>query len=96
MTPADKIRDLQRQIQAESAKIERCTHIFGAAFYNPETVREAYGFKTVKQGSDIWSEPEGYHDVSKARWTKTCTNCGFAKHTNKQKVVTTIQEPDFN
>lgn len=90
-----KIKALQEQIEIEKKRIANCKHEFGKAFYNPETVREPYGFKTVHQGSDVWTEPEGYHDVKKDRWTRICSTCGLEQHTNKQKPVISGHEPSF-
>jgi len=92
----DRIRKLQEEIDAEQRKISRCSHNFCDPYYNPETVREPYGFKLVGQGSDVWHEPEGYHDVKKDRWTRVCKTCGKEEHTNKRKPVITNYTPDFN
>lgn len=91
-----KIRDLLAQIEREKQKIDRCPHQFGPAFSNPETVREPYGYKTVVQGSDTWSEPAGYRDVQKPRWTRTCQTCGLEQHTDKHKPILVGNEPDFD
>jgi hypothetical protein len=92
----DKIRQLQDEIEREKRKISNCRHNFGEAFFNPETVREPYGFRVTGRGSDMWSEPEGYNDVKKDRWTRVCKTCGKEEHTNKQKPVITNYKPDFN
>jgi hypothetical protein len=92
----EKIRQLQEEIEREKRKLSNCQHNFGEAFYNPETVRESYGERTVARGSDIWYEPIGYHDVKKDRWTRVCNTCGKEEHTNKQKPVITNYTPDFN
>jgi len=91
----DNIRKLQEQIEAEKRKISNCNHVFDNSFYNPETIREPYGFKTVGQGSDVWTEPEGYRDVKKDRWTRKCKVCGFEEHTHSQKPIVSGYEPDF-
>ncbi len=92
----DKIKELQAQIKAEEAKIRNCSHTFGEPYYNPETVVEPYGFKTVGQGSDVWTEPQGYHEVSKKRWSRKCQKCGNEEHTYKQEAVITDYKPSFN
>ena len=91
----DNIRKLQDQIRAEENKIRNCKHIFGKPFSNPEIIREPYGFTTVGRGSDVWTEPEGYRDVSRPRWTRVCTECGTEEHTYNQKPITIGSEPDF-
>lgn len=91
----DKIRSLQQQIEDEKRKINNCQHYFAKPFYNPETVKEPYGYKMVTQGSDVWGEPEGIREVEKPRWTKKCQFCGYEQHTNKLKPIITGQEPDF-
>lgn len=92
----EKIKNLKKQIEVEEQKIANCRpHNFGKAFYNPETIREPYGHKMVAQGSDVWTEPEGYHDVKKDRWTKKCTLCGHEEYTNTQKPIISGYEPSF-
>lgn len=92
----DKIRELQKQIQNEESKIRNCKHNFGQPYYDPETVKEPYGYRTVGQGSDVWSEPMGYRDVKKDRWTRKCSSCGFEQHTNKQEPVIKEFKPKFD
>ena len=91
----DKIRDLQKQIVAEKSKIANCKHDFGKPISNPEIKTEPYGSKMEAQGSDVWFVPEGYHKVSKPRWTRVCNICGFEEHTYKQKPIITGHEPQF-
>ncbi len=90
-----KIKQLQKEIKAEEEKIRMCQHEYGKGYYNPETIKEGYGMKTVAHGSDVWSEFEGYHDVEKPRWTRKCSKCGGEQHTYNQKPIVTGQEPDF-
>jgi len=90
-----RIKYLQAQIQAEENRMSRCTHEWNEVFYNPETVKEGYGFKPVGRGSDMWHEYEGYHDVQKPRWTRICKKCGKEDHTDKQRPVVTHHVPDF-
>ena len=91
----DRIRELNRQIAAERRNILDCKHDYGKPYSNPETSTEPYGSRMVAQGSDIWYEPEGYHEVTKPRWTKKCTRCGDEQHTYKQKPIIKGYEPDF-
>lgn len=91
----DKIRALQAQISEEEEKIRKCPHDFGEAYFNPETVREPHGYKMITQGSDVWGEPEGYHDVQKDRWTRKCNICGVEQHTNKTEPIVTGSKPKF-
>jgi hypothetical protein len=91
----DNIKRLQKQIESEKRKIANCKHDFDKSFYNSETVREPYGYKMVAQGSDVWGEPQGYHDVKKDRWTRKCKVCGFEQHTYSQKPIVSGYEPSF-
>jgi len=91
----DRMRELQKLMDAEKRKILHCTHQWGNAFYNPETVREGYGSKMEAHGSDVYYDYEGYHDVQKPRWTRKCSKCGCEDHTNKQKPVIKEYKPDF-
>lgn len=93
---SDKIRELQRQIEAENRRISNCRHSWGEAYNNPETTREPYGSVMITQGSDCWYEPQGYEDVTKPRWTRKCSECGKEEHTYKQKPVIESYKPDFN
>jgi len=95
MNSTDKIRDLQKQIDAEKDKICNCKHNFCKPFYNPETVREGYGLHYVGCGSDPYLEYTGYHDVKKDRWTRKCSICGVEEHTDKMKPIVVGNEPDF-
>lgn len=95
MNSADRIKQLQDEIEIERRKIQNCKHEFDTPFYNPEKYRKPYGTHLVKQGSDVWPEPEGYIDAEKQRWTRTCKHCGFEEHTYEQKPVISRYEPDF-
>jgi hypothetical protein len=92
----DKIIELQKQIEDEKQRISNCNHIFGKSKYDPETVREPCDYKLEAKGSDIWNVPTDYRDVTKDRWSKVCTKCGFIKYTNKTKPVIKDYEPDFD
>jgi hypothetical protein len=91
----EAIIDLQREIRKQQDKIDRCNHDWNQAYQNNETVREPSGFATVAQGSDVWSEPTGYHDVVKSRWTRICKKCGGYDHTYKDRPIIVGREPDF-
>lgn len=91
----DKIRDLQRQIEADQSKISNCKHTWCEAYYDPETTKEPYGYRTEKQGSDVWGMPEGYRDVTKDRWSRKCTKCGHVEHTYTQEAVIKEYKPKF-
>ena len=70
MTSFDKIKELNDLIESEHRKISGCRpYRYGKPYYDPITVKEACGFRTVNHGSDIWSEPTGYRDVQIDRWT---------------------------
>jgi len=91
----DKVRQLQKEIEVEKRRIANCKHNFCKAYYNPDTKMEPYGFKQVAHGSDVWTEAEGYREVTVDRWTRKCEKCGFEEHTNKQKPIIKGYEPDF-
>ena len=91
----DRIRELNKLIEAEKAKINSCKHEFGTTVFDPEKVREGYGYKVVAHGSDVWGEYAGYHNVDKPRWTRKCKLCGFEQHTYKQKPIVSGFEPEF-
>ena len=95
---SEKIRKLQKEIEAEKVKMSRCCHNFGKVFYNPEIVKEGYGVKQDGAGSDPHWTYEGYRDVEKPRWTRVCGLCGYEQHTYKQKnvVIEEKKEPDFS
>lgn len=75
MKPADKIKDLQKQLDEEQRKIDQCRHDWGEPYNNPGTKKEPYGVKLVGQGSDLWPEAEGYHDVTYPRWSRKFGKC---------------------
>ena len=91
----DKIKELQKQIRLEEERISNCDHVFGKSYSDPETTKEPYGYETVAQGSDIWSLPTGYRDVTKPRWSRKCSKCGYIEHTYKQKAIIKGYEPEF-
>lgn len=91
----DNIRRLQEQIEAEKQKISNCNHDFDKPYYNAEINKEAYGYKMIAHGSDVWYEPEGYRDVKKDRWTRKCKICEVEQHTYTLKPIITGQEPSF-
>ncbi len=47
----DNIRRLQYQIESEKKKISNCIHDYNEPFFNPDTIREAYGYNMVGHGS---------------------------------------------
>jgi hypothetical protein len=91
----DRIRQLQKEIEREESKIENCKHVFEKSFFNPETVKEPYGFHYEGHGSDPYLVPDGYRDVKKDRWTRKCTICGKEEHTTKLKPIISDFEPSF-
>ena len=94
MNSNERIERLQKEIEAEKAKMSNCRHEYDEPFYDPETVREPYGSKLVGHGSDVWSEPQGYHDVRKDRWTRICIHCGKKEHSYELERVI-IKTNDF-
>lgn len=92
----DRIKELQREIEAEKHKISNCNHKWGEPYENKYTTREPYGTKMVRMGVDIWYEPTGYHDVNHTRWAIKCKSCGTIKYTDKTKPIIKGFEPDFD
>ena len=88
---ATELKQLQEELNREEAQ---CQHQWGEEVYDPESFREPYGHKLIKQGSDCWAEPEGYRDASRARWSRTCVHCGKTEYTYAQKPAAFV--PDFN
>ena len=70
MNPTDKLNELQRQIAEQKRIIDNCKHDWADTKYDPETVLEPYGCITRGQGSDVWTEAVGYHDLKKDRWSR--------------------------
>lgn len=95
MTPADKIKELQRQIENEQYIITNCKHEYNDPYFNPDTVQEGYGRVQVGSGSDPWWNYEGYRPVKVDRWTKKCKLCGHEVHTKSTKPIIKGFEPDF-
>lgn len=91
----NRIQELENLIKQEKQKIDSCKHFFGEAYYDPETKKEAYGYRTVGQGSDVWNEPEGYQDVKVPRWSRKCKVCGKIEHTYTQEAVIKEYKPKF-
>lgn len=91
----DKIKQLQAQIALEQQKMAGCQHEFQKPCYDPETVREPYGYQMIAQGSDVYYEPQGYQDKKVDRWTRTCCHCGFQQHTKELQPIIKGHEPKF-
>jgi len=90
-----KIEELRQQIAQEEAKIRNCKHDFKDPIYDPEEKNEPYGFRTVGQGSDVWTEPEGYRKIGIPRWSRECKLCGVKEYTYEQEPVITDYKPKF-
>lgn len=93
-----KILDLQKQINEEQAKIATCKHSFGKVEYDPYVTQEPYGYKLEGHGSDVYSVPEGYRAVTKDRWKRVCTVCGYIQYTEKRERIVTDSclQPKFD
>lgn len=95
MNSNDKIIQLQREIEAEKAKMNSCNHIWGDPFSNPETIQEGYGSVQDGAGSDPHWSYEGYRPKVIPRWTRKCTLCGKEEHTYKTEAVISSYKPRF-
>lgn len=91
----DNIKKLQEQIAQEQRKIDSCSHQFSFPEKEYYSEMEPYGFKTVAQGSDVWTEAEGYREVQKERWVRKCRMCGFCQYTTKTEPIITGYQPKF-
>ena len=81
---------LLSQVRALTEEIERdereCgTHFWSDPISDPEPYVEATGFKMVAQGSDVYPEATGYHETTRARWSRTCVKCGKKDYTYQTK-----------
>lgn len=95
MNKQEEINEFQRKINQLKSEMSNCRHDWKGATYDPETVKEPYGYRMEKQGSDIWAAPEGFRDVDKPRWSRECKTCGFKEYTYKEEVVSVKKEPKF-
>lgn len=86
-------REYERKLSALRAEQNICCHEWGEVKYDPEIKKEPYGYRMIAQGSDVWGEPEGYHDVEHKRWSRTCKKCGKVEYTTHR--VPVKYEPVF-
>ena len=94
MTREEQLRkEYEDKLSALRREQSNCNHEWEETKYDPEIKSEPYGYKTVSQGSDVWGEPEGYHDVEHQRWSRTCKKCGKVEYTTK--LVAVSYEPKF-
>lgn len=63
-----------------SNSLNKCDHIWGPIEWGEKTDYIPYGTKTVKQGSDIWEVPEGYHTKEVPCQLTRCIKCGTIKY----------------
>lgn len=91
----DKLRkEYEERLAKLRSEQAACNHEWGPVTYDPEIKSEPYGSRMVGQGSHVWFEPEGYHEVSYPRWSRTCTKCGKVEYTKEQVAVKF--EPKFD
>lgn len=102
---ADRLQVLEAEAKALRTKVEadqvKCNHPWNdhdkaPVIYDPITVTEGYGSKLVGKGSDVWSEYEGYRDVEKPRWKRTCPLCGKVEYTYDTGTQNVDTGPDFS
>jgi|APSaa5957512622_1039677.scaffolds.fasta_scaffold05196_15 hypothetical protein len=69
--------------------VRRCNHTFGEPENDSYTTREAIpGTQRLDRENSRGSDPVfkcSYGDVTKKRWKKTCTKCGFVIRTEKTR-----------
>jgi len=95
MSHRRRMERLLEEARQEQQAMENCGHEWGEVKYDPEEVRVPYGYKTVGQGSDIWTEPEGYRDDTKDRWSRECKKCGKIQYAYTQEPVISGYKPKF-
>ena len=93
MSLTKRKEELERELASINRQIEACNHEYGETKYDPKTVKVPYGSKIVQHGSDVWSEPEGYRDEIKDRWSQTCKKCGHKRYTTQ--TIPTGRKPVF-
>lgn len=93
MNLATRKAELERELASIDRQMQACNHEYGETQYDPETVSVPYGYKMIKQGSDIWGKPEGYREEKRDRWSQTCKKCGHKRYTTK--TVPTSYKPVF-
>ena len=80
----EQTQQLWKEIEAEES---RCEHRWDESIYDPETRKEPSSFGLVGMGSDVWTQPDGWHEVTVPRWSRTCLDCGKVEYTTTQKPV---------
>ena len=86
MNSAEKIKQLQSEIEIEKRKINNCKHIWGKVKFDPYTTKEPTFSHYEPHGSD--PEPiYNWSDKIVPRWSRTCTECGHVEYTEKTGVV---------
>lgn len=93
MNLTERKNELERELASINRQIEVCDHEYGEAQYDPYIEKVPCGFKTVQHGSDVWSEPTGYREKEKERWSQTCKKCGHKRYTTK--IIPTAYKPEF-
>lgn len=94
MTREEQLKiEYESKLSALRAEQDACNHDWDEVKYDPEIKREQYGCKTIVRGSDLWTEPEGYHNVKHDRWSRTCKKCEKVEYTTK--LVPVKFEPQF-
>lgn len=94
MTPADKIKELQKKIEIEQRAISTCSHKWDNPFYNPEDYQEPVFSHYEGRGSDP-NPVYNYYTKQKDRWSRKCSICGKIEHTYKKEPVISSYAPKF-
>lgn len=95
MNSTETITALQKQIEAERAKINRCQHSYADAQYDPDYKNVLTGYETRRQGVDTWQEATGYRQEQVDRWSKACVKCGHKIYTHKTEAIIAEYRPKF-
>ena len=95
MNEAQKIRDLEMEIQAAKSRMNSCQHNWGEVKFDPEAHSVSDNRKGYEyHGSDMWTVPS-FHTEYKDRWSRECSKCGKIDYTYENEVVKVETKPKF-
>ena len=94
ITLADKIKQLQSEIEKCQNEIKNCKHIWGNIIFDSETVKEPIYDHLEPCGSDPYPVFR-WVDKTIPRWSRKCKECGKVEHTYTEEIVSVKKEPKF-
>lgn len=93
------IEELDADYQKEKERLFRkqnsCQHLWSNPIRDDRIEKVGYGLHVKGQGSDCWSEYEGYTNKQIPRWKRICKLCGKIEYTEKQGPVISSYKPSF-